>query len=151
MCYKIDSRLLLKKSLKIGNVWFLGASMFLFLTFVFRLIFSLGISRKELLARVCIQQKEIEILTRQHPGREVRFLHSDRIIVSLGWFISSVNLPLDNIHSLIQNNIALMLLFWIIIFNEFQQNIHYLLYTNEKKNSADGLYPPTGWINSIQE
>ena len=58
--------------------------MFLFLTFVFRLIFSLGISRKKLLARVCIQQKEIEILTRQHPGREVRFLHSDRIIVSLG-------------------------------------------------------------------
>ena len=57
--------------------------MFLFLISVFRLIFSLGISRKELLARVCIQQKEIEILKRPYRGRGVRFLHSDRIIVSI--------------------------------------------------------------------
>ena len=57
--------------------------MFSFLTFVCRLIFNLGMSKKDLLVQVSLQQKEIEILKRRHRSRRVRFRHSDRIVFSI--------------------------------------------------------------------
>ena len=57
--------------------------MFSFLTFVCRLIFNLGMSKKDLLVQVSLQQKEIEIFKRRHRSRRVRFVHSDRIILSI--------------------------------------------------------------------
>ena len=57
--------------------------MYSFLTFVCRLIFNLGISKKDLLVQVFLQQKGIEILKRRHRSRRVRFRHSDRVIFSI--------------------------------------------------------------------
>ena len=57
--------------------------MFLFLTFVCRLLFNLGMSKKDLLVQVSLQQKEIEIFKRRHRSRRVRFRHSDRVVFSI--------------------------------------------------------------------
>jgi hypothetical protein len=57
--------------------------MFSFLTFLFRLIFHLLESKKRLLLQVSLQQKELEILKRHHEKKRVRFLHSDRIVLSI--------------------------------------------------------------------
>jgi serine/threonine protein kinase len=75
--------ILLKKSLKIDSVCFSGGSMFSFLTFICRLIFNLGISKKDLLLQVSLQQKEIEILKRKHRARRVRFRFSDRLVFAI--------------------------------------------------------------------
>ncbi len=48
--------------------------MFLLLTFVCRLIFNLGMSKKDLLVQVSLQQKEIEIFKRRHRKKRVRFV-----------------------------------------------------------------------------
>ncbi len=53
------------------------------LAFLFRLIFHLFESKKQLLAQVSLQQKDLEILKRHHRKKRVRFLHSDRIIFSI--------------------------------------------------------------------
>ncbi len=57
--------------------------MFSFLTFVCRLIFNLGMSKKDLLLQVSLQQKEIEILKRKHRGRRLRFRLSDRVVFAI--------------------------------------------------------------------
>ncbi len=57
--------------------------MFLLLTFLFRGIFSLFKSRRELLIQHSLHKKEIEILLRQHQKKRMKFHHSDRIIFSV--------------------------------------------------------------------
>ena len=57
--------------------------MFYLLAFLFRLMFNLFESKKQLLAQISLQQKELEILKRHHRKKRVRFLHSDRIILSI--------------------------------------------------------------------
>ena len=57
--------------------------MFYLLAFLFGLIFHLFDSKKQLLAQISLQQKELEILKRHHRKKRVRFLHSDRIILSI--------------------------------------------------------------------
>jgi transposase InsO family protein len=53
------------------------------LTFLSRVLFNLCKSKKELVVQISLQQKEIEILRRQQGRRGIRFLHSDRIILSI--------------------------------------------------------------------
>ena len=57
--------------------------MFSLLTFFLGLIFNLSKSKKQLLAQISLQQKELEILKRHHRKKRVRFVHSDRIILSI--------------------------------------------------------------------
>jgi hypothetical protein len=57
--------------------------MFSFLTFVCRLIFNLGMSKKDLLLQVSLQEKEIEILKRKHRGGRLRFRLSDRVVFAI--------------------------------------------------------------------
>jgi hypothetical protein len=57
--------------------------MFSSLTFLFRLILNFGKSKKALLLQISLLQKEIEILKRKQGRRRIRFLHSDRIIISI--------------------------------------------------------------------
>jgi len=57
--------------------------MFSLLAFLFRLIFHLFDSEKQLLVQVSLQQKELEILKRHHRKKRVRFFPSDRIILSI--------------------------------------------------------------------
>jgi len=57
--------------------------MFSLLTFFLGLIFNLSKSKKQLLAQISLQQKELEILKRHYRKKRVRFVHSDRIILSI--------------------------------------------------------------------
>jgi len=57
--------------------------MFSLPTFLFRFIFNLCKSKKELVVQISIQQKEIEVLKRQQGRRRIKFLHSDRIVFSI--------------------------------------------------------------------
>ncbi len=57
--------------------------MFHLLAFLFGLIFHLFDSKKQLLAQISLQQKELEILKRHQRKKRVRFLPSDRIILSI--------------------------------------------------------------------
>jgi len=57
--------------------------MFSLLTFFLGLIINLSKSKKQLLAQISLQQKELEILKRHHRKKRVRFVHSDRIILSI--------------------------------------------------------------------
>ena len=57
--------------------------MFSFLNFLFRFIFNLSKSRKELLLLISLQQKELEILKRKQGRRRIRFQHSDRIVFAI--------------------------------------------------------------------
>ena len=57
--------------------------MFSLLTFFLGLIINLSKSKKQLLAQISLQQKELEILKRHYRKKRVRFVHSDRIILSI--------------------------------------------------------------------
>ena len=48
--------------------------MFSLLTFFLGLIFNLSKSRKQLLAQISLQQKELEILKRHHRKKRIRFV-----------------------------------------------------------------------------
>ena len=69
----------LKKILEISNVLFSGVLMFCLITFLFRIFFNLFKSKKELIAQISIQQKEIEILKRKQGKSRIRFQHSERV------------------------------------------------------------------------
>ena len=57
--------------------------MFSLLTFLFRLIFNLFQSKKKLLIKTCIQQKEIEILKRTNRKRRPLINQADRMILAI--------------------------------------------------------------------
>jgi hypothetical protein len=46
-------------------------------------MFNLGMSKKDLLLQLSLQQKEIDILKRQHRGRRVKFRRSDRVVFAV--------------------------------------------------------------------
>ena len=57
--------------------------MFFLLTFPIRAIFFLFLSKKNLIIKLCLHKKEIEILKRQNPKRKLIFKNSDRIVFAV--------------------------------------------------------------------
>jgi len=57
--------------------------MFSIITFLFRAIFNLFKSKKQLSIQNCLQKKEIEILKRQNQNKHLTIYHTDRIIISI--------------------------------------------------------------------
>ncbi len=57
--------------------------MFSFITLLFRAIFNLLKSKRQLSIQNCLQKKEIEILKRQNQKKRLKINHFDRIIFSL--------------------------------------------------------------------
>ena len=57
--------------------------MFSFITFLFRVIFTLVKSKKQLSIQNCLQNKGIEILLRQNQKKRLKIRQSDRVIISI--------------------------------------------------------------------